>query len=95
MLESASPGYFGFSVPVGKLFGGKPQNRLALLEQSSLQPGYLFPGVVHDGLVAFWNPGATAKRFRLLITSIKTAFNANDEPTASLEFPFEFSAASR
>ena len=88
MLESASPGYFGFSLPVGKMVASKPQGRFALLQQSALQAGYLYPGVVHDGLVAFWNPAATAKTLRLLVTNVKTGFDANNEPTVSLEFPF-------
>jgi hypothetical protein len=95
VLEGASPGYFGFSLPVGKMFASKPQGQFALLQQSLLQPGYLFPGVIYDGLVAFWNPPSDAKKMRLLITNIKTDFDANDLPGSSLEFPFEFSAAAR
>ncbi|MBI3009554.1 MAG: hypothetical protein HYY57_01025 [Candidatus Omnitrophica bacterium] len=92
MLENASPGYFGFSFPVGKVFANKPQGQFALLLQSSLQPGYLHPGVIHDGLIAFWNPVAQSRKLRFLVTNIKTAFNANDEPTQTLEFSFDFDA---
>lgn len=92
VLENASPGYFGFSFPLGKLIASKPQGQFALLQQSSLQAGYLYPGVVHDGLIAFWSPSAAVKRLRLLITNIKTDFDANDWPKAALEFPFEFDA---
>lgn len=92
LLENASPGYFGFSFPVGKLVASKPQGRFALLQQSGLQSGSLYPGVVYDGLVAFWNPASTAKVLRVLVTNVKTNFNANNEPTLSLEFPFEFDA---
>ncbi len=88
MLESASPGYFGFSIPVGKMFAQKPQNRFALLQQSALQNGYLYPGVVHDGLVAFWNPSRKAKKMRLM-TGIKTEFDANDWPQKVLEYAFD------
>jgi hypothetical protein len=90
VLEGASPGYFGFSVPVGKIVASKPQGPFALLQQSSLQTGYLYPGVVHDGLVAFWNPSPAAKKLLLLITNIKTNFDANDEPKLTIEFPFNF-----
>jgi hypothetical protein len=90
MLEGASPGYFGFSVPVGRMVAGKPQGPFALLQQSSLQTGYLYPGVIHDGLVAFWNPSPAAKKLLLLVTNIKTQFNANDEPKLTLEFPVNF-----
>jgi len=90
VLENASPGYFGFSLPVGKMFASKPQGGFALLTQSSLQTGYLYPGVVHDGLVAFWSPIPTAHKFKLLVTNIKTDFDANDEAHTALEFPFEF-----
>jgi hypothetical protein len=95
LLEGASPGYFGVSIPVGKLFAQKPQGKFAQLQQSSLQPGYLYPGVVYDGLIAFWNPTPNAKALRLLITNIKTDFDANDWPKTTLEFPFEFNAASQ
>ena len=91
MLEDARPGYFGFSVPVGKLMlPSKPKTRFALIQQSSLQTGDLYPGVVHDGLIAFWSPMADAKSLRLLVTNIKTDFDANDLPQTSLEFPFTF-----
>lgn len=92
MLEGASPGYFGVSFPVGKLIAAKPQGRYALLQQSSLQPGYLHPGVVYDGLIAFWTPAAEVKTLRLLLTNVKTDFDANDVPKTTLEFPFEFNA---
>ena len=90
MLEEARPGYFGFSFPVGKLLASKPQGQFALLQQSSIQPGYLYPGVAYDGLIAFWNPVPSAQKLRVLITNIKTAFDATDAPRATLEFPFEF-----
>ena len=92
LLESASPGYFGISVPVGRLLASKPQGRFALLQQSSLQIGYLYPGVVHDGLVAFWNPAVAAKRLLLLMANVKTNFDANDLPGTSVDFSFEFDA---
>ena len=92
MLESASPGYFGFSFPIGKVVAGKPQWRFALLQQSSLQIGYLYPGVVHDGLVAFWNPAVAAKRLLLFMANVKTNFDANDLPGTSVDFSFEFDA---
>lgn len=93
MVEGASPGYFGFSLPIGKMVAGKPQGQFALLQQALLQPGYLYPGVIYDGLIAFWNPPSDAKKMRLLITNVKTDFDANDLPGASLEFPFEFTVS--
>ena len=93
LLENANPGYFGLSVPVGKMFVGKPQWRLALLQQSGLQSGYLYPDIVHDGLLAFWTPSVDATKLRLLIANIKIDFNANDEPQHVLDFPFEFTIA--
>lgn len=91
LLSDIRPGYFGFSLPVGRMVASKPQGRFALLRQSSLQEGYLYPGVTHDGMIAFWNPSAQVTTLTLLITSIKTNFNANDEPRKALEFPFQFS----
>ncbi|MBI3321932.1 MAG: hypothetical protein HYZ91_06675 [Candidatus Omnitrophica bacterium] len=95
LLESASPGYFGVSIPLGRMIAKKPQGQFAQLQQSSLQPGYLFPGVVYDGLIAFWNPTPQAKKLRLLITNIKTAFDATDSPNTALEFPFDFAATAQ
>ncbi len=94
ILEEARPGYFGFSVPVGKIFlPRKPKTRFALIQQSSIQTGDLYPGVVHDGLIAFWSPMKDAKSLRLLITNLKTDFDANDFPQTSLEFSFTFNVA--
>ena len=94
ILEEARPGYFGFSVPVGKLMlPRKPQTRFALIQQSSLQTGDLQPGVIHDGLVAFWSPAKDATSLRLLISRLTTDFDASDWPQTSLEFPFTFSVA--
>ena len=95
VLEGANPGYFGLSVPVGRFVAGKPQGQFARLQQAALQAGYLYPGVVYDGLIAFWNPPSDAKKMRLLITNVKTDFDPDDLPGASLEFPFEFTAATR
>lgn len=94
ILADASPGYFGISLPIGKLFATKPQHRFALIKKSSLQTSYLYPGVVHDGLVAFWNPTKQAATLRLLLTNIKTDFEPNDFPQTSFEFPFTFRVTS-
>jgi hypothetical protein len=90
VIEEARPGYFGLSFPVGKFLAQRPQWRFALLKQSSLQPGYLYPGVAHDGLIAFWNPSIHATKLTMMIANIKTDFSAQDEPQTSLEFVFEF-----
>lgn len=90
ILEEARPGYFGLSLPVGKIIGAKPQGRFALIQQSSILSGYLYPGVVHDGLIAFWNPSVEAKSMRLIISNLKTDFDANDFPQTALDFSFPF-----
>ena len=92
VLEEARPGYFGVSLPVGKIFAAKPQGRLALLSQSALKPGPLFPGTVYDGLISFWSPPAAVKTLRLLLTEIKTDFDADDLPKTSVDFVCEFDA---
>jgi hypothetical protein len=92
VLESASPGYFGFSLPVGKLVAQKGQGQYALIQQSALQTGYLYPGVVHDGLVAFWTPPKGQRTLHLHVANIKTGFSADDFPTATIDFSFDFSA---
>lgn len=94
LLEGARPGYFGISVPVGKFFAQKPVGNFALLLQSALKPGPLFPDSVYDGLIAFWSPPASAKTLRLLVTNVKTDFDAGDVPRQTLEFPFEFHVTS-
>jgi len=91
LLEDARPGYFGVGLPVGKIIG-KPQQRFALLKISNLQAGYLYDGVVYDGLVAFWSPHQQTQRVKLFLTNLKTDFNANDWPQTTLEFAFEFTA---
>ncbi len=90
VLEDAHPGYFGVSLPMGRIISTRPQGRFALIQQSSLQSGYLHSGVVHDGLVAFWNPNRLAKRLQLVLTNIKTDYDAQDWPKSSLEFRFAF-----
>ena len=92
VLEDARPGYFGVSLPVGKIFAAKPQGRLALLSQSALKPGPLFPGTVYDGLVSFWNPPAATTKIRFLLTEFKTDFDPEDIPKASVDFLFDFNA---
>ena len=94
VLEEARPGYFGVGLPVGKIFAAKPQGRLALLSQSALKPGPLFPGTVYDGLISFWNPPAVANTLRLLLTEVKTDFDSEDVPKTSVDFVFEFDAVS-
>ncbi|PIQ84549.1 MAG: hypothetical protein COV75_01910 [Candidatus Omnitrophica bacterium CG11_big_fil_rev_8_21_14_0_20_63_9] len=95
LLEDARPGYFGVSVPVGRLVAQKPIGRFALLLQAALKPGLLYPGTTYDGLIAFWSPAAAAKSLRLLVTDLKTDFDANDFPKTSLEFPFELTVVSQ
>lgn len=93
LLEGASPGYFGFSVPVGRMIAStRPQDQFAKLQLSTLQSGYLYPGVIHDGLIAFWNPVLKATRLRLYIGNIKGNFDPTDEPKSSVDFMFEFTA---
>jgi hypothetical protein len=92
VLEDARPGYFGVGLPIGKMVSAKPQRRYALLAMASLQVGVLYPGVTYDGWVAFWSPNQEAKKLTLLLTNIKTDFNANDEPQTVLEVPFDFAA---
>lgn len=92
LLQEARPGYFGVSVPIGRMFAQKPQGRFALIKQCSLQTGYLYPGVMHDGLVAFWSPDQQATSMRLHVTNLKTAFDANELPQKNLEFVFPLHA---
>ena len=92
VLEGASPGFYGLSPPLGKLFVHKPQGQFAQLQQTALQPGYLFPSVVYDGLLAFWSPATKATQLRLILADIKTDFNSEELPKGDLDFTFEFQA---
>ena len=92
VIEEARPGYFGVSLPVGKMVSAKPQGQFALLKQSALQNGYYQPGVIHDGLIAFWNPSTNATKIRLLVANIKTDFGPDDFADTALDFTFEFEA---
>ena len=89
IIQEARPGYFGVGLPLGKFVSAQPQGQFALIKQSSLQLGYYYPGVVHDGIVSFWNPSTNATKVRLVIT-LKTKFGADDFAKEWLEFPFEF-----
>lgn len=93
LLSDARPGYFGVSVPIGRAFGSKSQQPYALIQQSSLQRGYMYPGVVHDGLIAFWSPNARAKRLTLHIVNLTSDFDASNLPHDATEAVFEFSTS--
>lgn len=91
IVDDASPGYFGVNLRVGKIVP-ESQQRFALLKMASLQGGYLYDGVTYDGLVAFWSPHRDSKKFKLLLSNIKTNFDPADTPQAILDFSFEFAA---
>lgn len=93
MAQGARPGYFGISVPVGSMLIRNSQWRFALLKQSALQKGYMYPGVRQDGLIAFWSPSSHAKSLRLIVANITSDFNALEEPSVSNDFVFEFGIA--
>jgi len=92
VLDEARPGYFGVGVPVGKILG-KSQRRFALLKMASLQAAVLHDGVTYDGLVVFWSPHREAKELKLILASMRTDFNPNDEAQRSVDFAFPFAAA--
>jgi len=89
IVEGASPGFYGISLPIGKAFR-KSQWRYALLQQSALQQGFLYADVIHDGLIAFWTPSNLARTLTLRMSNIRTDFDAKGEPVTSLDFVFEF-----
>lgn len=90
VVRSARPGFYGFSLPIGELLAKKSQKPFALMKQSLLQPGYLYPGVTYDGLLVYWNPNVNANEFKLYLSNLKTQFNADDEAIAQADFVFEF-----
>ena len=92
IIEDARPGYFGVSLPLGKMVSAKPQGQFALVKQSALQAGYYYPGVTHDGLVAFWNPSINATKVKLFIPDIRTDIGPENLAKSALNFTFEFAA---
>lgn len=91
-IEGASPGYFGISLPVGKMVSAKPQGQFALIKQSALQAGYYYPGVSHDGLIAFWNPSTSATKVRLFLPDLRTDIGPDNLAKTALDFVFDFTA---
>ncbi len=91
VLEEAHPGYFGFGLPMGKLMG-KTTWRFILLKMANLQAGYLYSGVVYDGLIAFWSPHEASKSLKLVLGNIKTDFRPDDLPNASFDVVFDLTA---
>ncbi len=92
VLEDAHPGYFGFGLPMGKLMG-KVTWRFILLKIANLQPGYLYSGVVYDGLIAFWNPHEDAKNLKVVLANIKTDFKPDDFPATAFDVTFDLTAS--
>ena len=90
VIEGASPGYFGLSLPVGKMVSSKPQGQFALIKQSALQVGYYYPGVSHDGLIAFWNPSTNATNIQLFLDDLRTDIGPENLARKALDFVFEF-----
>ncbi|MBI4355069.1 MAG: hypothetical protein HY597_01285 [Candidatus Omnitrophica bacterium] len=86
-----SPSWYGIH-PGQVLTGvaGQSQQRHALLKQVTMTPGYLHNGVTYDGMIAFWQPLRPARKLRLVLSGIKTDFDANDWPKNSIDVDFEF-----
>ncbi|MDP8234489.1 MAG: hypothetical protein P9M06_06810 [Candidatus Saelkia tenebricola] len=63
---------------------------LALLKSIELTGGYVYPGVVYDGFVAFLRPIPDARDMKLVFSNIKTTFDVNDEALESIDFTFSF-----
>ena len=92
VIEEARPGYFGVSLPLGKMVSAKPQGQFALIKQSSLQAGYYYPGVSHDGLIVFWNPSTNATKVLLFLTDLRTDIGPDNLAKTALDFVFDFAA---
>ena len=48
VVSSASPGFYGFSIPVGKMIAAESDEPSILITQAVLQSGYLYPDVIYD-----------------------------------------------
>ena len=92
-IESA-PGPYG--IPVGRFAAGlvpQSQRRLAMLKQVDLQPGFIYPGVIYDGLIAFLRPHPSARKLRVLVPDVKTDYDQTETSRRSLIFTAEFAIA--
>ncbi|MBI4227475.1 MAG: hypothetical protein HY600_04260 [Candidatus Omnitrophica bacterium] len=86
-----APGYYGAPFKVaGSLADGGPRRANYLIRQARLTGGYVFDQVTYDGYVAFPRPHPNAKKLRVILANVKTALDAADQPTASLDFEFDF-----
>ena len=88
-----APGPYGVPLKVaGALGGGGGAGRKLhyLMKQVRLAGGYVHPGIAYDGYVAFPRPHPNASSFHLIISNIKSGFNAADEPTTATDFDFPF-----
>lgn len=87
-----APGPYGAPLKVPSALGaGSGRKQHYLIKQVRLAAGYVFPGIAYDGYVAFPRPHPSTQSIRLLIHSIKTDFNAADEPAHAIHFEFPFS----
>jgi hypothetical protein len=84
-----APGPYGMPLKVAGTFGGGGARKMHyLIKQVRLGVGYIHPGIAYDGYVAFPRIHPNASSFRLIVSGIKTDFNAADEPTSSIDFEF-------
>jgi len=89
--SALTSGIYGASVDFARSLTGRGLERIrALLKSIELTGGYVYPGVIYDGFIAFLRPIPDAKDIRLIFSNIKTKFDVNDEALESIDFVFNF-----
>lgn len=86
-----APGPYGAPLKVAGVMGaGSGRKQHYLIKQVRLASGYVYPGIAYDGYVAFPRPHPNATSVRLMISGIKSDFNAADVPGKVVHFEFPF-----
>jgi hypothetical protein len=86
-----APGPYGAPLKVAGVMGaGSGRKQHYLIKQVRLAGGFVYPGIAYDGYVTFSRPHPNATSLRLLISNIKSDFNAADVPGNAVHFEFPF-----
>lgn len=86
-----APGYYGAPFKVaGVLSEGSGRRANYLIRQARLTGGHVHNRVTYDGYVAFPRPHPNAKTLKVILANFKTALDAADAATESIDFEFDF-----
>jgi len=90
--EKLTPGgIYGTSVDMATSLAGRGiEKKFIQLKNVELSGGYIYSGVVYDGLIAFFKPSQKASIIKLILPDIITKFDANNEALEKIEFKVIF-----